>query len=181
VHTLAIGAGYSLSIVPIETNFSFNYSHQQSEGYNSQYNTDIYSLSSSRAFLESKSLGASVTLSLINNNMTGSGRNTSLGGSMGLNYTLREVHSFSFSASYNRYANINIVEEAYMPCSRYSDIMCSLSYNYTFNAISIKRQTEEKAKESKKKYVVTSDFTKAAREERRLKALEKQSQGGPRK
>ena len=68
-----------------------------------------------------------------------------------------------------------------MPSSRYSDVMCSLSYNYTFNAISIKRQTEEKAKESKKKYVVTSDFTKAAREERRLKALEKQSQGGPRK
>ena len=176
VHTLAIGAGYSLSIVPIETNFSFNYSHQQSEGYNSQYKTDIYSLSSSRAFLESKSLGASVTLSLINNNMTGSGRNTSLGGSMGLNYTLREVHSFSFSASYNRYVSTNIVEELYRPSNRNSDIMCSLSYNYTFNALSIKRQTEEAMKGNNKKYLITSDFSKSARDERRLKAL-----GGPRK
>ncbi len=59
--------------------------------------------------------------------------------------------------------------------------MCSLSYNYTFNALSIKRQTEEKAKENKKKYIITSDFTKAAREERRLKALEKRKLGGPRK
>ena len=180
VQTLALGAGYNLSVIPIETSFALNYSHQQSEGYNSQYSTDVYSLSSSRAFLQSKALSASLTLSLISNTMAGSGRNTSMGGSMGVGYTLREVHSFSFSASYNRYANINIVEEAYMPSSRHSDIMCSLSYNYTFNAISIKRQTEEKMKENKKKYVVTSDFTKAAREERRLKALEKRNQGGPR-
>lgn len=180
VQTLAIGAGYSLSVIPIETSFSLNYSHQQSEGYNSQYSTDIYSLSSSRAFLQSKALSASLTLSLISNTMAGSGRNTSMGGSLGVGYTLHEVHSFSFSASYNRYANTNIVEETYMPSSRYSDIMCSLSYNYTFNALSIKRQTEEKAKENKKKYVITSDFTKVAREERRLKALEKRNQGGPR-
>ena len=181
VQTLAIGAGYSLSVIPIETSFSLNYSHQQSEGYNSQYSTDIYSLSSSRAFLASKALSASLTVSLISNTMSGSGRNTSLGGSMGLGYTLREVHSFSFSASYNRYVNTNIVEEMYRPSSRYSDIMCSLSYNYTFTALSIKRQTEEKAKENKKKYIITSDFTKAAREERRLKALEKRKLGGPRK
>ena len=176
VKTLAIGAGYSLSVIPIETSFSFNYSHQQSEGYNAEYSTDIYSLSSSRAFLESKALGASVTLSLINNNMTGSGRNTSLGGSMGLSYTLREVHSFSFSASYNRYVSTNIVEELYRPSNRNSDIMCSLSYNYTFNALSIKRQTEEAMKGNNKKYLITSDFSKSARDERRLKAL-----GGPRK
>lgn len=181
VQTLAIGAGYSLSVIPIETSFSLNYSHQQSEGYNSQYSTDIYSLSSSRAFLASKALSASLTVSLISNTMSGSGRNTSMGGNIGLGYTLREVHSFSFSASYNRYVNTNIVEEMYLPSSRHSDIMCSLSYNYTFNAISIKRQTEEKAKESKKKYTITSDFTKAAREERRLKALEKRNLGGPRK
>ena len=180
VQTLAIGAGYSLSVIPIETSFSLNYSHQQSEGYNSQYSTDIYSLSSSRAFLQSKALSASLTLSLISNTMAGSGRNTSMGGSLGVGYTLHEVHSFSFSASYNRYANTNIVEETYMPSSRYSDIMYSLSYNYTFNALSIKRQTEEKAKENKKKNVITSDFTKVAREERRLKALEKRNQGGPR-
>ena len=69
----------------------------------------------------------------------------------------------------------------YLPSNRHSDIMCSLSYNYTFNALSIKRQTEEKIKEGKKKYVITSDFTKAAREERRLKALEQRTKGGPRK
>ena len=131
--------------------------------------------------MASKALSASLTVSLISNTMSGNGRNTSLGGSMGLGYTLREVHSFSFSASYNRYVNTNIVEEMYRPSSRYSDIMCSLSYNYTFTAISIKRQTEEKAKENKKKYIITSDFTKAAREERRLKALEKRKLGGPRK
>jgi predicted porin len=108
--------------------------------------------------------------------MTGSGRNTSLGGSMGLNYTLREVHSFSFSASYNRYVSTNIVEELYRPSNRNSDIMCSLSYNYTFNALSIKRQTEEAMKGNNKKYLITSDFSKSARDERRLKAL-----GGPRK
>jgi hypothetical protein len=176
VKTLAIGAGYSLSVIPIETSFSFNYSHQQSEGYNSQYSTDIYSLSSSRAFLQSKALSASLTLSLISNTMAGSGRNTSMGGSMGIGYTLREVHSFSFSASYNRYVSTNIVEELYRPSNRNSDIMCSLSYNYTFNALSIKRQTEEAMKGNNKKYLITSDFTKSARDERRLKAL-----GGPRK
>lgn len=181
VQTLAIGAGYNISVIPIETSFALNYSHQQSVGYNTQYSTAIYSLSSSRAFLESKNLSASLTVSLITNKMSGSSRNTSLGGNMGLNYTLREVHSFSFSASYNRYVNTNFVEEMYLPSNRHSDIMCSLSYNYTFNALSIKRQTEEKIKEGKKKYVITSDFTKAAREERRLKALEKQVKGGPRK
>ena len=172
VSTLAIGTGYSLSVVPIETNFSFNYSHQQSEGYNTFYSTDIYSLSSSRAFFESRALNVSATVSLISNEMQSSSRNTSIGGNIGIGYTHKEVHSFSFSASYNRYVNTNIVEEAYIPVSSH-DIMCSLSYNYTFSALSIKRQTEEKSRNGKK-YIITSDFAKKKRAD--AKALK----GGPR-
>lgn len=157
VHTLAIGAGYSLSVIPIETNFSFNYSHQQSSGFNSYYSTDIYSLTSSRAFLESRSLNVSATLSFISNTMQASSRNNSLGGNIAIGYTLKEVHSFSFMTSYNRYVNTNLVEEGYLPSSS-QDVMCSLSYNYTFSALSIKRQAEGKNKG--KRYLVTSDFVR---------------------
>ena len=174
VQTLAFGAGYNLSVIPIETGFAFNYSHQQSEGYDSKYSTDIYSLSSSRAFLESRNLNASLTLSLINNVMTGSGKNLSMGGNISLSYVLLKVHSFSFMASYNRYVNNNIIEQQYLPQQRSHDIMCSLSYNYTFSALSIKRQTEEKAKGNNKKYIITSDFAKKRSSE------EKRKMGGPR-
>ena len=174
VQTLAFGAGYNLSVIPIETGFAFNYSHQQSEGYDSKYSTDIYSLSSSRAFLESRDLNASLTLSLINNTMTGSGNNLSMGGNISLSYVLLKVHSFSFMASYNRYVNTNIIEQQYLPKQRGHDIMCSLSYNYTFSALSIKRQTEEAAKGNKKKYIITSDFAKKRSSE------EKRKMGGPR-
>ena len=104
--------------------------------------------------------------------MQSSSRNTSIGGNIGIGYTHKEVHSFSFSASYNRYVNTNIVEEAYIPVSSH-DIMCSLSYNYTFSALSIKRQTEEKSRNGKK-YIITSDFAKKKRAD--AKALK----GGPR-
>lgn len=174
VQTLAIGAGYNISVIPIETGFALNYSHQQSEGYGSKYSTDVYSLTSSRAFLESRGLNASLTLSLINNSMDGNGNNLSMGGNMSLSYTLLKVHSFSFMASYNRYVNSNIVEEQYLPQQRSHDIMCSLSYNYTFSALSIKRQTEEALKGDKKKYIITSDFTKKRSSE------EKRKMGGPR-
>ena len=174
VQTFAFGAGYNLSVIPIETGFAFNYSHQQSEGYDSKYSTDIYSLSGSRAFLESRNLNASLALSLINNAMTGSGKNLSMGGNISLSYVLLKVHSFSFMASYNRYVNNNIIEQQYLPQQRSHDIMCSLSYNYTFSALSIKRQTEEAAKGNKKKYIITSDFAKKRSRE------EKYKMGGPR-
>ena len=106
--------------------------------------------------------------------MDGNGNNLSMGGNMSLSYTLLKVHSFSFMTSYNRYVNSNIVEEQYLPQQRSHDIMCSLSYNYTFSALSIKRQTEEAMKGDKKKYIITSDFTKKKSSE------EKRKMGGPR-
>ena len=51
VGTLAIGSSYSLSVIPIETNFSLNYSFQQSNGYDSKYTTSVYTLSASKALL----------------------------------------------------------------------------------------------------------------------------------
>ena len=148
VMTLAAGLGYSLGISSWGLNLASNYSHQQSVGYGMKYSTDAVSLGTSRSFLEDDALQASLNFSFALNNIIGQGRNMSYGADLSLGYTLKEVHVFSFTAGYNRFNNLNIVNaEEVAEYERYKgyDLSCSLNYNYTFSLLEIKHKEKEEA------------------------------------
>jgi hypothetical protein len=166
VTTLAAGANYSITVLPIETSFGFNYSFQNSNGYDTKYSTSVYSLSASKALLKEKNLTLSAAISLVDNRMDVS-KNLSIGGNISAGYSIAGVHNISLSASYNKYANTNFVAEGYARENGY-DLSCSLSYSYSFTAFSI---TRNKDKNSKKKYEYYSDWSKTARREREMKAF----------
>lgn len=164
VNTMAIGANYALTVVPLETNFGFNYSFQQSDGYQTKYTTNVYSLSASKSLLENRNLTLSASMSFVQNKMDDDS-NLSLGGSLSAGYTLADVHNFSLSANYNKYSSTNLVADEYKRDGGY-DFSCSLSYAYSFTAFSVKRNKAG----SSKKYEVYSDFSRTARRERAMKA-----------
>lgn len=166
VTTLAAGANYSITVLPIETSFGFNYSFQNSNGYDTKYSTSVYSLSVSKALLKEKNLTLSAAISLVDNRMDVS-KNLSIGGNISAGYSIAGVHNISLSASYNKYANTNFVAEGYARENGY-DLSCSLSYSYSFTAFSI---TRNKDKNSNKKYEYYSDWSKTARREREMKAF----------
>ena len=156
VKTLAAGLGYNLGISSWGLNLATNYSHQQSVGYGTTYSTDAVSLGTSRSFLEDDALQASLNFSFALNNIVGQGRNMSYGADFSLGYTLKEVHVFSFTAGYNRFNNLNIVdaaERAEYERYRGYDLSCSLNYNYTFSLVEIKhKEKETEVQQSAQKY-----------------------------
>ena len=166
VTTVAIGANYSMTVIPIETNFGFNYSHQNSDGYDSKYVTNVYSLSASKSLLKNRNLALSASMSLVQNKMN-TDSNLSFGGSLSAGYTLADVHNFSLSANYNKFSSTNLVADEYKREGGY-DFSCSLSYAYSFTAFSIKRNKGNAGK----KYELYSDFSRTARRERALKAYQ---------
>ena len=141
--TISYGAGYGVSVERIKTDFGLNYSHQTSEGYERKYTSDVISGSAGRSFLEDKNLTASLTLSACRNHIAGENTNWSVGVDLYAGYTLKKVHSFSFSAGYSRYNDMNIVDV--MKYSSY-DLNCSLNYNYTFTLLELKRKASKKQK-----------------------------------
>lgn len=143
VKTISYGAGYGVSVERIKTDFGLNYSHQTSEGYERKYTSDVISGSAGRSFLEDKNLTASLTLSACRNHIVGENTNWSVGVDLYAGYTLKKVHSFSFSAGYSRYNDMNIVDV--MKYSSY-DLNCSLNYNYTFTLLELKRKASKKQK-----------------------------------
>lgn len=143
VKTISYGAGYGVSVERIKTDFGLNYSHQTSEGYERKYTSDVISGSAGRSFLEDKNLAASLTLSACRNHIAGENTNWSVGVDLYAGYTLKKVHSFSFSAGYSRYNDMNIVDV--MKYSSY-DLNCSLNYNYTFTLLEFKRKASKKQK-----------------------------------
>lgn len=143
VKTISYGAGYGVSVERIKTDFGLNYSHQTSEGYERKYTSDVISGSAGRSFLEDKNLTASLTLSACRNHIAGENTNWSVGVDLYAGYTLKKVHSFSFSAGYSRYNDMNIVDV--MKYSSY-DLNCSLNYNYTFTLLELKRKASKKQK-----------------------------------
>ena len=143
VKTISYGAGYGVSVERIKTDFGLNYSHQTSEGYERKYTSDVISGSAGRSFLEYKNLTASLTLSACRNHIAGENTNWSVGVDLYAGYTLKKVHSFSFSAGYSRYNDMNIVDV--MKYSSY-DLNCSLNYNYTFTLLELKRKASKKQK-----------------------------------
>lgn len=141
VQTLAIGVGYSVNMANTGTTIATNFSHQSTEGYNSKFRTDIYSVTASHSFLEDKSLRTSATISLTDNLMPNVSASASLGGMLTAQYTLKKNHAFSLAGSYNRYNTTNISANA--DYRQDANFRLTFSYAYSFQAIRISRKGED--------------------------------------
>ena len=170
VGTLAAGASYSLSVVPIETNFGFNYSYQMSDGYDSKYTTSVYTLSASKAFLKQRNLSLNASASLVDNRMDGN-KSITVAGNLSAAYTLAKVHNFTLGVNYSSYANTNLVQNEFLREKGY-DFNCSISYSFSFTAFSIKRRAKEDVARYGK-YEYYSDFSRSAVRERQMMEYQK--------
>ena len=171
VGTMALGSNYSLAVIPIETNFSFNYSYQESEGYDSKYTTSVYTLSASKALLKERNLSLNASASLVDNRMEAD-KSITMAANMSAAYTLARVHNFTLNLNYSRYANTNLVLDQYQRDKGY-DFTCSFSYSFSFTAFSIKRRAKEEITRYGK-YEYYSDFSRSAVRERRMLEYQKQ-------
>ena len=138
VKTKALGLSYNMDVKPIETDFTLTYSHQESEGFNSLYKSDVASLGVSRSFLKEKNLNFSASMSMCYNEIVRQSKSLSLGCDMSASYTHKKAHVFSASANINKYGDVNITEvRGSLDCT---DITVSLNYAYTFTLLAIKRK-----------------------------------------
>lgn len=183
VKTLAVGAGYSISMRRTGAVLSANWSRQETEGYGTQYNTDLYSVSASRPFLAQKNLRTSATLSLTRNTMGEQGGNTSLGGMLSASYSLAKIHTFALSGSYNHYQNINYVSSGNIPAVE--TYRLSVSYNYTFQALHIGRKAEDGRRKIESDWhysnssasAITKAVSRSERQQAALRAIQAQENG----
>lgn len=171
VGTVAVGSNYSLSVIPIETNFSLNYSFQQSDGYDSKYTTSVYTLSASKALLKDRNLSLNASASIVDNRMD-SDKSITAAANLSAAYTLAKVHNFTLNLNYSRYANTNLVVDEYRRDSGY-DFTCSFSYSFSFTAFSIKRRAKEEIMRYGK-YEYYSDFSRSAVRERQMLEYQRQ-------
>jgi hypothetical protein len=149
VKTLAAGISHSMSVKDWEVSFITSLNHQQSDGYQTRYTSDILSLTADRSFLKEKNLHASATVSVCYNDIKDQHRMLSAGADMSVGYTLKKVHAFSFAAGMNKYSDVNISEDE----SSYNttEINMSLNYTYTFTLLEMKKKGEKKEKRKEKK------------------------------
>jgi hypothetical protein len=141
VSTMALGMNYGLHVKSWETDFSLSFSHQQTKGYRSKYRSEVGTLSASRSFLQEKNLHLSASMSLCYNEVERQSKSLSMGGDISVGYTLKKAHTFSASASFNKYGDVNISKtRSNLNCT---DITCSLNYDYTFSLLEIKRKVKE--------------------------------------
>ncbi len=171
VGTLAIGSSYSLSVIPIETNFSLNYSFQHSNGYDSKYTTSVYTLSASKALLRERNLSLNASASLVDNRMD-SDKSITAAANISAAYTLAKVHNFTLNLNYSHFANTNLVADEYRHDKGY-DFTCSFSYSFSFTAFSIKRRAKEEVARYGK-YEYYSDFSRSAIRERQMLEYQRQ-------
>ena len=146
VRTIAAGISYNMDVKPWEMSFSTSLSHQQSDGYNTRYTSDVLTVSTARSFLKEKQLNTSATVSMCYNNIRDQQRMLSLGGYLSASYTLNKVHVFSCNASFNKYSDSNISDDRSSRGT--TEVSVSLNYNYTFSLLHLKRKVkkqEEKA------------------------------------
>ena len=139
LQNLAAGTSYSMGIKPWEMTVTTSFSHQQSDGYNTRYTSDILSVSTGRSFLKEKNLNVSGTLSACYNNVKDQMRNLSMGFDMQCGYTMKKVHVFSMSAGFNKYSDTNISEDKSSRGT--TELSVSLGYNYTFSLLEIKKKS----------------------------------------
>ena len=141
VKTTALGVSYNIDVKPIDTDFTLTYSHQQSNGFNSKYSSDIASFGTSRSFLKENNLNLSASVSLCYNEVERHSKSLSLGADFSASYTLKKVHMFSTSASFNKYGDVNITKtRSSLDCT---DISVSLNYTYTFTLLAIKNKANK--------------------------------------
>lgn len=171
VGTLAVGSNYSISVIPIEMNFSINYSFQQSNGYDSKYTTSVYTLSASKALLKERNLSLNASASLVDNRMD-SDKSITAAANISAAYTLAKVHNFTLNLNYSHYANTNLVLDEFQRDKGY-DFTCSFSYSFSFTAFSIKRRAKEEVARYGK-YEYYSDFSRRAIRERKLLEYQRQ-------
>ena len=148
VKTIAAGLSHSMSVKPWEMQFTTSLNHQQSEGYETRYTSDILSLSAARAFLKEKNLNVSATASLCYNDVRDQHRMLSAGADISVGYVLNKVHVFSYSAGFNKYSDVNISDDELS--HRTTEINMSLNYTYTFTLLEMKRKGEKTEKKNKK-------------------------------
>ncbi len=145
VTTNALGLSYGLNVKPWEMDFSLALSHQQTKGYNTEYRSEVASLSASRSFLEEKNLNLSGIVSLCYNEVYHQSKSLSMGGDISVGYTINKVHNISASAGFNKYGDVNISNvRSDLDCL---DISCSLNYSYTFTLVEIKNKEKKSQKE----------------------------------
>ena len=141
VTTKALGLNYGLNVKSWETDFTFSFSHQQTEGYRSKYRSEVGSLTASRSFMENKNLNLSATFSLCYNEVERQSKSLSIGCDISAGYTLNKVHTVSAGVCFNKYGDVNISQlRSSLDCT---DITCSLNYAYTFSLLQIKRKAKE--------------------------------------
>ncbi len=144
VKTLALGGSYSMTVKPWATTFGFNLSHQQTNGFNMKYLSDVASFSTGRSFLKDNNLSLGMTLSAIYNEVEHQSKSLSLAFDMSASYTLAKAHVFSFSAQFSKYGDVNI--DKTRSSLDATDIRLSLNYVYTFSLLEIKNKQKEGAK-----------------------------------
>ena len=141
VKTTALGLSYNIDVKPIDTDFTLTYSHQQSNGFNSKYISDIATLGTSRSFLKEKNLNLSASVSLCYNEVERQSKSLSLGADIAVSYNLNKVHMFSANAAFNKYGDVNLTKtRSGLDCT---DISVSLNYTYTFTLLAIKSKAKK--------------------------------------
>lgn len=148
VKTLALGASYNLNVKPWETNFTFSLSHQNTKGFNSEYSSDMASISTGRSFLKEKNLSTSATVSLNYNEVRHHSKSLSMGVDLSASYTLKKYHSFSLGASFSQYGDVNLEKTRSTLDNR--DVRLTFNYLYTFTLLQVSAKKKDK-KEQKEK------------------------------
>lgn len=144
VKTMALGAAYNMNVKPWATNFGFNFSHQQTKGFSSEFRSDVASLSTGRSFLKDNNLNLGLTLSAVYNEIKHQSKSLSMALDFSAGYTLAKAHVFSFAAQFSKAGDVNI--EKTRSSLDATDIRLSLNYVYTFTLLEIKRKNKEGAK-----------------------------------
>lgn len=141
VTTLALGASYDVNVRPWETHFTLAMSHQSSRGFSSGYTSDVASLTTGRSFLKERNLNASATVSLNYNEVRHQSKSLSIGADLSAGYTLKKYHSFSLSASFSQYGDVNMDKARGKLDAR--DVRLTFNYLYTFTLLHVGRKHKE--------------------------------------
>ena len=142
VKTLALGLSHAADVKAWEMTFATSLSHQQSDGYQTRYTSDVLSVSTGRSFLKEKNLTTSATFSLCYNDIRNQQKNLSVGFDLSAGYVLSKVHVFSLSAGFNKYSDTNISDDRSSMGT--TEMTVSMGYNYTFSLLHLKRKADKK-------------------------------------
>lgn len=140
VKTTAIGANYTMSVKPWNTDFGITLSNQQSLGYKTKYVSRIATFNTGHTFFEANPLNVSGSISMIYNEVERQSKSLNIGGDISASYTLKQYHVFTTSASFYKYGDVNPTKLR-SNLDR-TDITVSLNYAYTFSLFAIKRKDD---------------------------------------